>query len=42
MTERFQKVLEYIEAHREEYIEMLRELCRQPSLAGTCNNYFHF
>lgn len=35
MTERFQKVLDYIEAHREEYIELLRELCRQPSLAGT-------
>lgn len=35
MTERFQKVLDYIEDHREEYIELLRELCRQPSLAGT-------
>lgn len=35
MTERLKKALDYIEAHREEYIELLRELCRQPSLAGT-------
>lgn len=35
MTERLQKVMDYIEAHRDEYIEMLLELCRQPSLAGT-------
>lgn len=35
MTERLQKVLDYIDAHREEYIEELCRLCRQPSLAGT-------
>lgn len=35
MTERLQKVLDYIDAHREEYIEELRQLCRQPSLAVT-------
>ena len=35
MTERLQKVLDYIDAHREEYIEELCRLCRQPSLAVT-------
>ena len=35
MTERLQRVLEYVEEHKEEYIEMLRDLCKQPSLAGT-------
>ncbi len=35
MTERLQRVMDYIETHREEYIELLLELCRQPSLAGT-------
>lgn len=34
-SERFQKVLDYVEAHRDEYIQLLLDLCRQPSLAGT-------
>lgn len=35
MTPRLQKVLDYIQEHQQEYIDMLLELCRQPSLAGT-------
>lgn len=35
MTERFQKVLDYIEAHREAYIELLRDLCKQPSVSAS-------
>lgn len=35
MDEKLQKVLDYIEEHREEYIELLRTFCRQPSLANT-------
>ena len=34
-SDRFQKVLDYVEAHRDEYIQLLVDLCRQPSLAGT-------
>lgn len=35
MEERLQKVLDYIEAHREEYISLLVRFCQQPSLANT-------
>ena len=30
-----EKVFAYIDAHRDEYIELLRTYVRQPSLAGT-------
>lgn len=35
MTPRLQKVLDYVQEHQQEYIDMLLDLCRQPSLAGT-------
>ena len=35
MNEKLQKVLDYIEAHREEYISLLVRFCQQPSLANT-------
>lgn len=35
MDERVQKVLDYIEAHRDEYVALLQRFCRQPSLANT-------
>lgn len=35
MDEKLQKVLDYIEEHRDEYVELLRTFCRQPSLANT-------
>ena len=35
IDERLQKVLDYIEAHKQEYVELLQRFCRQPSLAGT-------
>jgi len=35
MDEKLQKVLDYIEEHKQEYIELLQKFCRQPSLANT-------
>ncbi|MDL2219312.1 M20/M25/M40 family metallo-hydrolase [Ruminococcaceae bacterium OttesenSCG-928-O06] len=35
MDERLQQVLDYIEEHKEEYVELLRRFCRQPSVAAT-------
>jgi acetylornithine deacetylase/succinyl-diaminopimelate desuccinylase-like protein len=35
MEDRLQKVLNYIEEHREEYIELLQKFCQQPSIAAT-------
>lgn len=35
MDERVQKVLDYIEEHKEEYLELLLRFCRQPSVAAT-------
>ena len=35
MDEKVQKVLDYIEEHKEEYLELLLRFCRQPSIAAT-------
>ena len=35
MDEKVQKVLDYIEEHKEEYLELLLRFCRQPSVAAT-------
>ncbi len=35
MTERLKKVLDYIEEHREDYLNLLLDLCRQPSIAAS-------
>ena len=35
MNEKVQKVLDYIEEHKEEYLELLLRFCRQPSVAAT-------
>ena len=35
MDEKVQKVLDCVEAHKEEYLELLLRFCRQPSIAAT-------
>ena len=35
MDSKVQKVLDYIEAHKDEYVELLRRSCQQPSVSAT-------
>ena len=35
MSDRLQKVLEYIQSHQDEYVALLQKFCRQPSVAAT-------